>query len=646
MNQNALNTRVLIVDDDAVTRMMASEALTDAGFEVVEAASAEEGLALFATSEFDLVLLDLMLPGIDGHEACLRLRLLSAGRNVPILVLTGRDDRESIRRAYDSGATEFIVKPIVWALLPYRVQYALRANKALLDSVRTQALLSRAQRLAHMGSWAWIRASDRLTCSDELLNIHSTTMAEMGQGLMALLHGVHAQDRATVAKALDAARLEGSCWNLEFRIVRADGSLRRLIEQTEVERDHAGQIVAIHGIRHDVTDQAEAADRIHKLSSFDPTTGLANGSLFRQMMQHWLPYAERRKLVCSLLFVGLDRFKRINDSLGPRVADELIRAVGERLRHFVRSSDVTAAARAEGSEELLARHGSDEFALLLVDVGAADLAMRVARRIAGILAAPFMVDGVPITLSASIGIAMTPGDGADGDALLHHAGTAMRNATDDGRSGQIRFYDAEMSADVARKLSVETEIRHAIDRGDELRVHYQPKIDARSSRVIGAEPLLRWQHPRRGLVGPGEFIAVAEESGLIVPITEWVIEDVCRQQAAWRRAGLPTVPVSVNLAAANLEGDELASSIALALARHGLHAADLEFEVTEGSLMRDMKKADRVLRQLRAMGHKLSIDDFGTGYSSIGYLKYLPIDQIKIDHSFVQGGAANESDAT
>jgi diguanylate cyclase (GGDEF)-like protein len=645
MSQNANGATVLVVDDDAIVRLMAREALTEAGCIVVEAASAEEGLERFAQSAADLVLLDVMLPGMNGHQACARLRAYPGGESVPIIVMTGLDDRKSIHEAYNHGATDFITKPIVWDLLPYRVRYALRASRALLDSVRSQALLVSSQRIARMGSWEWISASDWLTCSDELYQIQGTERAEMGHGFSGLLEGVHPQDRDVVKKALVDARGDAQPYRIEFRIVKPDGTVCRLSEQTDIERDSVGRVVAIRGIRQDITQQVEANNRIRKLAYFDSLTGLANRALFGDMVQHWLPYAARRGLRCAVLFVGLDRFKLINESLGPRLGDELIKAVSARLRECVRAGDIKGVHRVDGDEELLARLGGDEFTILLVDVGDADQVLRVALRITDTLTAPFALEGKEVTLGASIGIAVTPQDGQDVDSLLRNAGTAMRAAKEDGRSYQIRFYDAAMSAGVVRKLGTEIELRRALDSGGELRLFYQAKVDARTSQIVGAEALLRWQHPQRGLVGPGDFIAVAEESGLIVPITDWIIAEVCRQQAQWRCTGLAIVPVSINLAAASLKNDCLVATIGTAVAQHGVATCDIEVEVTESSLMRDMEHANRVLRQLKALGLKLSIDDFGTGYSSLTYLKRFPVDVLKIDRSFIRDLTTDANDA-
>ena len=643
MSQTVSRQTVLVIDDDAIVRLMTTAALHEAGYDVIEADSAEEGLAQFDRRGADLVLLDVMLPGMNGFEACARLRAHAAGAIVPIIVMTGLDDRTSIVDAYESGATDFITKPIVWDLLPYRVRYALRSSAAFQETARSRSLLSRSQTLANMGSWAWTCGNDSVLWSDEMHHIHGTTPASIGASGAALLELVHPDDRTAVVQALEGARHRGQGYGIEFRIVRPDGVARHLFEQTDIERDAGGAVVAVHGIRRDITEQTEANDRIRSLAFFDPLTGLANRALFRDITKQWLPHAQRHHMRCAVLIVDLDRFSLINETLGSPVGDEVLRAVSERLRDCLRAADPKGSTRGQPIEDRLARLGGDEFTVLLVDIGEPQRANLVAQRIVAALAKPFLVAGHELAVSASIGISMTPDDGDDMDSLLRSAGVAMHAAKLDGQD-RIRFYDEAMSAEISRKLTVDTELRRAIGRG-ELRVHYQAKVDIRTSRVVGAEALLRWQHPSRGLTAPLEFIPVAEESGLIVPITQWVIAEVCRQVAQWRGAGLGIVPVAINLDATSLQSEALVAAVVAAVAEAGLDASAIEFEVTESGLMRDLERAAGTLAHLRQLGFKLSIDDFGTGYSSLTYLKRFPVDGLKIDRSFVRDLSTDANDA-
>ncbi len=634
---------ILVVDDDAMVRLMVEVALSEAGYPVRTAADAEAGLASFDAAPADLVLLDVLLPGMNGYEACRRLRAHPAGRHIPIIVMTGLDDRESIQSAYESGATDFITKPMVWDLLPYRVRYALRASSALRDSVRSQALLATSQRIAQMGSWEWLAGRNTLSCSDELQRIHGFTPGQAGHDCSALLALVHEHDRDKVEQALHRARSEGQNYSMEFRIVRLDGSVRQLFEQTDVEFDSAGSVLAVRGICHDITQQTEAAQRIHTLAHIDPLTGLANRTLFAELMRQWLPYAARRGLRCAVVIVELDRFKAINDTLGSALGDAVLKAVSERLLACVRNEDLKARLGEAAHHDPLARLGADEFALLLVDIGTPENALRVVRRIADALAEPLRLQGHVLTLTLSVGIALTPDDGADVDTLLRNASTALHTAEEQG-GAQIRLYSQALSEAMTQRHTLETDLRKAIEQG-ELRVHYQAKVDSRTARVLGAEALVRWQHPQRGMISPAQFIPAAEETGLIVPLTDVVVNLVCEQLARWREAGLAAVPISINLDGRSLQSVGLVDRVRAAIARTGIETSQLEFEVTETGLMTNLEGSARVLRELKNLGIKLAIDDFGTGYSSLTYLKRFPLDILKIDRSFIKDLPHDANDA-
>lgn len=630
--------KVLIVDDDPVLRLMAGEVLVDAGYRIVEADSAEAGLRQFHQQGIDLILLDVMLPGISGFEACRRLRTDPRGARIPIIVMTGREDRQAIVDAFDSGATDFITKPLVWGLLPYRVRYALRGSHLLAEATRSHELLARSQRLANMGSWEWTRASGALECSDELRRIHGDSAAAAPGTLHSLLTVVHEDDRERVQAALMQARDRAQAHAIEFRIRRGDGVVRRLFEQTDIECDERGEVVAIRGIRLDITEQAEADHRIRLLANTDALTGLPNRGLFRQLAAAHLARNAGGK--CALLFVCLTDFPRINEQLGPAVADQVLLTVSGRLRQCMGGEP---GGSLDASRNLVARFGGGEFLLLLTDVSDALVALRAAEWLVRALRQPVPAGPYPLDVAACIGIAVAPQDGGDLDSLLNNAGTAA-HAAKETMDSPVRLYNEAMSADLRQRLALQSELRRALDEG-ELRLHYQAKVNLRSSRTCGAEALLRWEHPRLGLLGPEAFIAIAEQSGLIVAITEWVVGEVARQQAQWRDAGLALVPVSVNLAAASLQGDAIVDCVEDALREHRLASRWLDLEVTESSLMHDMDRSCDVLRRLKALGIRLSIDDFGVGYSSLSYLQRFPVDVLKIDRSFINDLSTGSSDA-
>ncbi len=419
--------------------------------------------------------------------------------------------------------------------------------------------------------------------------------------------------------------------------------MRTLKEQTDVELDAAGRVIAVRGIRHDITQQIEAARRIHALAYIDSLTGLPNRALFGDTVQQWLGFAARRDLRCAVVVVALPRIKVIADALGPDAADAALKMVGGRLRDALRTEDLKGALDAEIGDDPLARLGADEFGVLLVDIGNPDNVLRVAQRLSDRLGASLVVQGQELALGACLGIALTPGDGADAHTLLRNAGTAVRAAQAAGQS-RVCLYSESMSRAMQRRHTLETELRHAVEQG-ELRVVYQAKVDARTGRIVGAEALARWQHPQRGSISPAEFIPIAEESGLIVALTHVVLDLVGAQLATWRDGGLPPLPVSVNLDGQSLQSDGLVERIRSTLTRFALPTSLLELEVTETGLMQDLDASTRVLRDLKGLGIKLAIDDFGTGYSSLTYLKRFPLDILKIDRSFIKDLPSDANDA-
>lgn len=632
---------LLVVDDDPLLRGMATRTLRHAGFEVSAVDSGEQALAAFSSARFGLVLLDVMMPGVDGYETCRRMRATPHGASLPILMLTGLNDTESIEQAYQAGATDFIAKPINWTLLAQRVRYALRAAAAAESAVRNRERLERAQRIARMGSWEIAADGERMSCSAELAAIFGAP-ARAATGLRpdAFVERINADDRPTVQAARQAAMREGTPYRLNFRIERFDGAERTVFEQAQPVLDAAGRQVAVEGITQDITERVEAERRISHLAHFDAVSGLPNRKFFIELAAPTLERAARLGSSCALLHVDIDRFKSVNDALGRNEGDRVLRLLAERLQASVRSADLASVGH--GAETCIARVGANAFTLLLVEVGSDRQASLVAERLMAAISMPIVADGRELTLTASIGIAMYPRDASEPKALTHCAEQAAYAAKAAGRAQQ-RFFDEAMNASASMRLTRESELRRAIGDG-QLRLYYQPKVDAASGRVVGAEALVRWQHPERGLVPPGEFIPLAEECGLIVPLTDWVLDTACADLRRRADAGLRTLPVSVNLASPSFLREGLHEQLDRLLQRHRLEPSCLTLEVTESLLMTDVPLAVQRLQQLRDRGFTLSLDDFGTGFSSLSYLKRFPIHELKIDRSFVTEAWRGERD--
>ncbi len=396
-------------------------------------------------------------------------------------------------------------------------------------------------------------------------------------------------------------------------------------------KDTNNRITHYVGIFSDISEIKKNEAQIEFLAYHDPLTGLPNRLLARDRMELAMSSADRAGGKATLLFLDLDNFKTINDSLGHAVGDALLKAVADRLRGCLRDTDT------------LSRQGGDEFLIVLPEVSDSDAIAAVAEKILDRMAGLLHIDGHELSTSLSIGLAVYPDDGGDFETLFKKADTAMYQAKEAGRNS-YRFHTEQMNADAVEHLRMRNGLRQALEKG-EFVLHYQPQVNLASGAVIGAEALIRWHHPELGLVAPGRFIRVAEESGLIVPIGEWVLREACRQAAAWRRAGLPELVIAVNLSAVQFKRRNLEHSVAQALGDSGLDPALLELELTESILIQDTDKVLATVQRLKALGVKLSIDDFGTGYSSLSYLKRFNVDKLKIDQSFVRDMADDPNDA-
>ncbi len=638
------NGRVLVVDDDAGGRRLTRATLKKAGFDVSEAEDGQQALDAMRVALPDLVLMDVSMPVMDGFAACAELRKLPGGGRVPVVMMTGLDDVQSIERAFEVGATDFITKPINWPILAHRVRYMLRASSAINDLNQNQRRLSNAQRIGEMGDWVWDVRQDRIVPSEQAWRIFGHEAQDtslQGDGFLAT---VHPEDADRVRQACERAIANGDAFAIEHRIVQSDGGLRHVHQQVEViEYDSSGGALQLAGAVHDITRLKDTEEQIRRLAYFDTLTGLPNRLLFTEQLHKGLADAERQGQQLAVLFVDLDHFKRVNDTLGHSAGDELLRVVSARLAQSVRPLDSISRGSVERDRNSIARLGGDEFIIMLSDLHGAVDAAAVARRLVAALTEPVTIQCTELYVSASVGIAMYPYDGTDIDTLLMNADTAMYRAKEAGRGG-FQFYDRSMNARALERLVMETMLRRALERS-EFVLHYQPRVSLATGQIVGAEALIRWQHPERGLVSPREFITLAEETSLVIPIGEWSLAEVCRQSAAWRTSGLAAVPVAVNLASTHLRERNLPDLVSRMLAQHGVPAGCLEIEVTESVLIADPELSLDTARRLNELGVRLSIDDFGTGYSSLSYLKRLPISALKIDQSFVRDLATDPDDA-
>ncbi|MGH8532827.1 MAG: GGDEF/EAL domain-containing response regulator [Gammaproteobacteria bacterium] len=380
-----------------------------------------------------------------------------------------------------------------------------------------------------------------------------------------------------------------------------------------------------------------------RLANYDDLTGLPNRRMFLARLDWALRRAKRHQSVCALLQVDLDRFKQINDSLGHRVGDSLLRDVARRLEDSVRDSDAVGRFSDEASRSSVSRIGGDEFTVLVPEIDRAENASLVVRRINAALAKPFLAEDHELFMTASIGIAVYPDDGVEPDSLLKHAEVATHYSKRHGGNG-YEFYSKDINARASERLSLENQLRRALER-EEILLHYQPKVDVGAGHIVGAEALVRWHHPELGMVSPAKFVPLAEESGLIVPLGEWVLREACKECKAWQHLGLQQLGIAVNVSSVQFKKGGLLQVLRSALETSGLEAPHLVIELTESVLMESAEANIQMLQELKAMGVRLAIDDFGTGYSSLSYLKRFPLDELKIDRSFMSDVASDRDNA-
>jgi diguanylate cyclase (GGDEF)-like protein len=511
----------------------------------------------------------------------------------------------------------------------------LRASQAVAELLEREMSLAEAQRIARLGNWQWNLSSNRFTASTQTLRIlgiqddpASTTLS-----FDAFLGHIHEADRRAVESGIRQAIATGAPFRQDHRVHVPTGDVRIVHHYAEVAFEQGGAATSVVGTIQDITDQKKTEAQIHFLSNYDRLTQLPNRQLFQDRVAQALATQKRHGLQGAVLLINLDRFQRINDTLGPKCGDEMLREVAERLVHCVRHSD--SVSRHDDQEPTtLSRLGGDEFTILLTHLSSAQNATKVAQRIQEALAVPFEVENRPVVITASIGIALLGQDGEDVDTLLRNAEAAMHAAQDQGRN-TYQFYSKSMNVALAERLSLETDLRQAIDKGEFL-LHYQPQVDIRRWEIVGVEALIRWPHPERGMVSPMSFIPLAEEIGLIDQIGQWVLRTACAQQVTWSACGLGNITIAVNLSAVQFQQAALLDTIRTIVRETGVDPARMELELTESTAMQQAENAVGTFNQLKEMGFSLSIDDFGTGYSSLAYLKRFPIDTIKIDRAFVK----------
>jgi len=620
------DARVLVIEDDPATRMPVQRALANDGYTVFQAGNGRDGLDLFHAHNPSIVLLDVVMPEMDGFATCRAIRETADFNDTAVLMMTCLDDMESIDGAFTAGATDFITKPINWRLLSQRVRYALRLL-AMQRAIRhNEVQLAQAQRLAKVAYWEYDAAAGEFRWSHgmrELLGIADTRSPHW------LAELIHPEDADQVATALNAAFNERAPYAVEHRIRDGAGSERVLLVRGEPLGENGDMVGAVQ----DISTIRRTEAQLNYLTRYDTVTGLANRDTLMERVASAIGEAGAREHSVALLVLEPERYRHLRERVGAHAADQFLRDAAERIRAQLDAG--MFAARAEG----------DEIAILLPRVARGEDAARIAERLQAAFREPFGVGGQDVYSRASIGIALYPDDAARARTLLNNANVAMHKNREHDAIAPYSFYTGDMNARVMQQIALETDLHRALEH-DQFALFYQPQIDTKTANPIGFEALLRWRHPEFGVVSPATFIPILEETDLIIPVGHWLFREAARQCAAWRRdIGQPAY-ISLNLSARQFNDPDLLPAIERAVVRADLAPSRLELEITESVAMADPESSRATLHALKDMGFGLAIDDFGTGYSSLSYLKQLPLDKLKIDRTFVQQMHARGDDAT
>jgi diguanylate cyclase (GGDEF)-like protein/PAS domain S-box-containing protein len=728
---------VLVVDDDEAARLMMVTTLAKAGFSVMEAEDCASARIYFNTYPLDIILLDVLLPDGDGYSLCREFRGQIKGRNLPIALVTGLDDIDSIRIGYQQGATDFITKPVNWGTLPYRIHFILRAALAIEDlsvsESKTRALLSsipdiimrlhRDGRLLdlqigaymsdveewlylpedeHCGrlppavstllmptiltalqsntmqllEFQWSRQADvvrdweaRITRRDDsevLIVMREITQRKRQEAQLRLWSRVFEGSNDAIlilnprfeiasnnrmfehilgyssgevlgvntlevvaelhsysfVRSLTLALKEQANWQGEMVGQRKNGEKFPCWVSIGLVTTALGEVENYIVIFNDITEHKKSRKQIDFLAHHDALTGLPNRALLSDRLVMAVTVARRQKEQLGVLFIDLDRFKNVNDSLGHTSGDSVLKEAASRLRAAVRMGDTVS------------RIGGDEFVVLFPNIkDASDLA-ELAIKLCDTLRRPYNLDNIAVHVTPSIGIAMYPNDGETGDVLVKNADAAMYLAKENGRNN-YQFYTPTLNARTLDRLKLESNLRDAIEAGS-FELHYQPQVIAGTQKLWGAEALVRWRDSKLGLIPPSDFIPLAEESGLIIPLGIWVMKEAARQVTHWRKNGYPELIISVNISALQFRQLDFLEQTQALFESLGAVPESIELELTESILMSDMEASIATLNRLCELGFRISIDDFGTGYSSLNYLRRLPVQILKIDQSFIR----------
>ena len=637
MTTPILPPKILLIESDpvAANEIRAALAATGSGsFDVEWVLQLSGGLERLSKKGIAAILLALSLPDSQGIETFNK--LFAAAPDVPILILGGNVPEALAKEAVGRGAQDYLLPG---HLDSYSLPRALR-NAIERKAVEDALFVEKERAVVTLNS-----IGDAVLCTDisgniTYLNLVAETMTgwrreeATGQPLAEVFRIIDGATRKTARDPMEMAVEENRTVGLTVNciLIRRDGFESAIEDSAAPIHDRAGRVIGAVIVFHDVSAARAMSLQMTYSAQHDLVTNLPNRLLLNDRISQAIALAHRQHRPIAVIFLDLDRFKYINDSLGHATGDKLLQSVSKRLLASVRRSDTVS------------RQGGDEFVILLSEITYPEDAAASAKKILLSLSAPHSIGNQDLHIDGSIGISVYPDDGEDAETLIQNADTAMYHVKETGRNN-FQFFKVDMNLKAVERQSLEGSLRRALER-EEFLLHYQPKVNLDTGEITGVEALVRWQQPDRGLVPPSQFVPVAEDCGLILPIGRWVLREACRQARSWQDAGLPPLPIAVNVSAVEFRDKGFVQSVRTILAETGLEARYLELELTEGVLMDDAESTASVLQELKMMGVHLAVDDFGTGYSSLSYLRHFPIDVLKIDQSFVHQITADPDDST
>jgi diguanylate cyclase (GGDEF)-like protein/PAS domain S-box-containing protein len=650
---------ILVIDDIPANLGVVVQSLEKEGYRVLVALDGDEGLRRAVAEKPDLVLLDVMLGGMNGYDVCARLKAGAATSHIPVIFMTALGDLQNKLAGFSAGGVDYIAKPVQIAELVSRARTHLELSslrrqlavqnmqlKLEQDELERRVLARTADLQAEIEERR--RAELELQESSEqirdlynlapcgyhslddngvFVRVNDTELSWLGYtreeivGKRRLIDFMSAKSARQFARTFPVLKQRGWVRDLEITLVRRDGSNMPVLLSATAVRAPDGKFVMTRTTLYDLSERKQSEERIRYLANHDALTGLSNRTVFQARLDEFITQARGRQESVAAMFLDLDRFNHVNDSLGHHIGDLVLCEVSRRLNQCVRESDA------------LARWGGDEFVVALTAPASKHAAQVTAEMLLETLKAPIVAENHELHVGGSIGVSFYPSDGKDVQALLRAADTAMYHAKKKGRN-RVELFTPALTEGIQHRMNLGSQLRHALER-QELYLHYQPQVDMDNGRIFGAEALLRWQHPKLGCVSPAEFIPIAEEMGFIPLLGAWALRQACTQLKHWHKAGYPRLRVAVNLSAPEFLEPRFVEHVARVLRDTGCPPQSLEFEITENVLLQSSEENLQILNAISNMGIGLSVDDFGIGYSSLSYLQSFPINALKIDRAFV-----------